>query len=295
MRSWREMWRAVGYKQLSLSVASAAAGALLGAGVQNFTDSKLRVVSIIAVVLCLGLVAVYASLTFRDRENMRSNQALREQAAQDTSSIISTISRLEKQVGVQILHQLVSEINDTTPLREDLLAKTVEDAEFEILILDLLSKTGRRPDTSQDHRLESYYSNLVRRTTEGVVYRRILQVEDPELRLSYLAHTPFRKHCQDVFQVREEKRNWYASIRVARRRYPYNFLIIDQKIVAVQLLREGESSAVDEQLNYCNLIISDPSGDLVEVFLNMWNDVLEATDTRTPTLKDFDTDAEVPT
>jgi hypothetical protein len=72
-------------------------------------------------------------------------------------------------------------------------------------------------------------------------------------------------------------------------------LIIDQKIVAVQLLREGESSAVDEQLNYCNLIISDPSGDLVEVFLNMWNDVLEATDARTPTLKDFDTDAEVPT
>lgn len=287
MPSWRGRWRAAGYKQYSLSIASAAAGALLGAGVQNLANSNLRVMSTIAVVLCLGLVAVYASLTARDREIAMANQALREKTAQDASSIISKIRQLEKQVGVEIRYQLVAEIDHTASWKEEILGQQVEIAKTEILVLDLLSATGRRPDTHQDYRLESYYSNLIQKAANGVLYHRVLQVEDPTMPTPCLPDTPFRKHCQEVCRVRKEKRNWNASIRVARRRYPYRFLIIDRKVVAVQL-SHSESNVVDEQLDYCNLVISDPGGDLVKVFLNMWSDAVEAQDTRLLTSEELD-------
>ncbi|MGH3898270.1 MAG: hypothetical protein ACRDTA_08445 [Pseudonocardiaceae bacterium] len=198
MPSWRCRWRAAGYKQYALPIASAAAGALLGAGVQNLANSNLRLMSTIAVVLCLGLVAVYARLTARDREITMANQVLREKAAQDTSSIISKIRQLEKQVGVEIRYQLVAEIDHTASWKEEILGQQVEIAKTEILILDLLSTTGRRPDTHQDYRLESYYSNLMKKATNGVLYHRVLQVEDPTMPTPCLPDTPFRKHCQEV-------------------------------------------------------------------------------------------------
>ncbi len=279
MLSWRGRWRAARYKQYLLPIASAAAGALLGAGAQNLINSDFRVASTIAVVLCLGLVAVYANLRARDHENAMTNQALREKAEQDTSSIISKIRQLEKQVGVEIRYQLVAEIDRTASWKEEILGQQIEIAKTEILILDLLSTTGQRPDTHRDYGLESYYSNLMQKAANGVLYHRVLQVEDPTMPAPRLPDTPFRKHCQEVCSVRKEKRNWNASVRVARRRYPYRFLIIDRKVVAVQLSR-SESNVVDEQLDYCNLVISDPGGDLVEVFLNMWRDAVEAQDTR---------------
>ena len=49
----------------------------------------------------------------------------------------------------------------------------------------------------------------------------------------------------------------------------------------MQLLRIGETNTVDDQIIYCNLLISDPGGDLIKVFLDMWNDLAEARDTRT--------------
>ncbi len=287
MGSWRGRWRAAGFKEYSLAIASAAAGALLGAGVQNFADSTLRMMSTISVALCLGLVAVYASLAARDRETKAANQLLRDQVAQDGAAVISTIRQLEKQVGVQVRYQLAADIKRITSFKEDLLVQEVERAKSEILALDLLSETGRRPDTLRDDMLEPYYAILLQRAADNVVYRRVFQVEDPLVPLSYIQDTPFRRHCQEVCRVREESRNWNASIRVARRRYPYKFFIIDRKIVIVQLLCIGESAVVEEQIFYCDLAISDPGGDLVKVFLDMWNDVVEARDTRTLVWEEF--------
>lgn len=161
--------------------------------------------STIAVVLGLCLVAVYANLTARDREITMANQVLREKVAQDTSSIISKFRQLEKQVGVEIRYQLVAEIDHTASWKEEILGQQVEIAKTEILILDLLSTTGRRPDTHQDYRLESYYSNLMQKATSGVLYHRVLQVEDPTMPTACLPDTPFRKHCQEVCRVRKRK------------------------------------------------------------------------------------------
>ena len=103
------------------------------------------------------------------------------------------------------------------PLKEDLVSPEVGRAKNEILVLDLLSAAGRRPDTFQDDRLEPYYSDLIKRVADGVQYRRILQVANPVIPVSCLPDTPFRKHCREACKMREEKRNWNASIRVARR------------------------------------------------------------------------------
>ena len=96
MLSWRDRWRTVRYKHYLPSIASAVAGALLGAGVQSLADSNLRVASAISIVLCLGLIAVYTNLATRDRENTAANQILREQTKQDASSVMSMIRQLEK-------------------------------------------------------------------------------------------------------------------------------------------------------------------------------------------------------
>src|SRR5262249_38415514 len=161
---------------------------------------------------------------------------VRNQVAEDGASVISTVRQLEKQVGVQIRHQLAVDVKNVMSFREDLLVQEVERAKSEILVLDLLSEVGRRSDTLRDAMFAPYYAMLLRRVIDGVAYRRIFQVEDPLTPLSYIQDTPFRQHCQEACRIREESRNWNASIRVARRRYPYKFLIIDRKVVILQLL-----------------------------------------------------------
>src|SRR5262249_18469251 len=104
----------------------------------------------------------------------------------------------------------------------------------------------------------------------GIRYRRYLQVPDTAAPFAFVAEAPsqsedtFARHCVKMCEMHNEGRD--VTLRVTPTNFPYKFLIIDRKVLILQL----QELRGTEPRTMCELVISDPRGQLIQHFLGMW-------------------------
>lgn len=314
------MLKNLSYRRLVLSLGSAAAGAVLGVALQSLLDTQLRLTAALVAVLCLGLIGILVTLASqsdtlvhieeevlgRTAELVSHTEAasadlLRQTEAASASftmtlretgdSLLESIETLRRQVGLHVAIQLLQQVNELQSVNDDLVIQAVQRAKTEILVLDLLSSTGVRPDIEMRkdlmvNHLDSILTR-VRESVPGISYRRICQVDAIDsknvLPFAGVQDSAFIEHCVEMCRMKAEGQQ--VVLRVTRKTYPYKFVIIDHEILVLQLHHLGDDTDSDEQRIWCELIIADPKQELMPAFLKMWQSIEDDPETRTISLR----------
>ncbi|MBB5627173.1 hypothetical protein [Sphaerisporangium krabiense] len=279
---------------------SALVGAVLGAAVQEVLTTELRLAAAIAVVLCVTVIGLFAALlaTLESRrqadiEVSESNQALlwtvRKEAVelgdrfqQASIAIAAEVRDLSKRFGLHVEQLLLEEVNAMDSLDDDKTAQLMLSAQQELFVLDLISEEGHWPDGAMqaDHS-KDFFETLVQKVRgapPSFTYKRIVQVSDPLRSLRNAKTTGFIRHCHAMLDLRKRKGH-RVTLRVARRRFPFKFMLMDRTKLVIQL---QEYSDVDESLRiWGEILISDPSSELIKIFLNIWAELDDDQHTRT--------------
>lgn len=289
-------WRVI------IAVCGALVAAVLGAAVQEVLDSRTRVVASAALVVCVVAVALLATLGVMIDGRRQSDQDIltevRDAVAEHRDTATATNSRiaslagqltmLSRSIGMKVDTMLLEELNTARTLDCDRTVQLMLTAREEIRILDLLLEDGRWPDEAMD---QSYQANsldaflaLLRRTSPPISYKRLIQVRDPAQSLRNARTPSLVKHCHDIMDLRRT-RGSKVSLRVTRQRFPFKFIIIDRAALVLQLQEYGSD---EEDLRiWGEVLVTDPGGQLVAVFRDIWDELIEDPSTRTVTLADL--------
>ncbi|MFF4490760.1 hypothetical protein ACFY0F_30550 [Streptomyces sp. NPDC001544] len=289
-----------------LAVLGGGIGAILGAVVQELLNTDLRVVAAIATVLAMLAIGTLAALgALIDSHRGTNDQLLgdaralvaaidQERAEQNavlsrTSSILSTeLRNLSAQFGLRVSRLLLSDVNAMETLDEDKSAQLIFSVQEELCVLDILSEEGHWPDESMDSQhSEDFFRELIRlidSLTPGVAYKRIVQVMNPTAAPLRAKSSTFIGHCHDMLDMREE-RNSRVSLRVARTRFPFKFMLIDRSRLVLQLQEYGQG---EQRLTiWGEILIEDPSKQLVSIFREIWDQIDDDPLTRTIIRRDL--------
>ncbi|MBO3748039.1 hypothetical protein J5X84_18350 [Streptosporangiaceae bacterium NEAU-GS5] len=261
------------------------AGAVLGAAVQELLNTQLRLLAAIAVVLCVSLVAGVAALLSTlesrrqaDEEISRNSKSLADDLEIEfqslAASVTADIQRLSKQFGLKVEKVLLEELNSIESLSDDRTAQMVFSAQHELCVLDWLSDLGRWPDEAMEagysRRFFEELMNTIRSRPPEFKYRRIVQVRNPAELLANAATPGFVRHCHDMLDLRAA-RDHNISLRVARRRFPFKFILVDRDRLVLQLQRHGDSG--EDLAIWGEILITDPAGGLVSIFRKIWDEL----------------------
>jgi hypothetical protein len=288
--------------RIILTVSSALAAAVLGAAVQEMLDTKLRLAAASVLVVCVLVIALLAGLAAAIDSRRRADEDIiaaiqmqetgQREIAASTSDRITALAeetrRLSRNIGMKVDTMLLSELNTAKTIDADRTSQLMFSAQEEIRILDLILDDGRWPDEAMD---QSYQHNafdtflaLLRRTDPSIAYKRIIQVTNPATSLKNAQTLSIVKHCHDILDLQRTKGK-KVSLRVTRRRFPFKFILIDKDALVLQLEEYGRSG---EDLEiWGEVLVSDPGGQLVNVFSNIWDELLDDPSTRTVTLSDL--------
>lgn len=279
IRTRARMWR------VAAGVASATAGALLGTAMQEYSDTPIRLLSIIAIAIAVVLIAVCVALLVFSRDADEIEKAWEERASAERRELLDGLRSLEQQVGVQVVCQSVTELNQHNAAEDDKVIQAIRAAASKIYILDIAPASGRRPDASVRRQIMSvHFDALNAKAAGGIEYKRVTQVEDVARGLRGISDETFLRHYSTMC-ARRESRDITATLKVTKLRYPYEFIIIDERIVIVQL-HEVDAA---ERLTWCEMIVSDPSQEMIGTFLGMWNDLYDSEFSRTMSRREVDT------
>lgn len=213
--------------QVVLAISGAAAGAVLGAVVQDQLTSPLDLAYLTLGVVCLLVIGLATTLIGAIDTSKQSQDAvlhrieatstqLREvldastreveralgASREDLGSLVSAASQdtreflldLSRQVTLRVRSQSVAETNHYRSPDEDLVVRAFRKADHEILALDRLTSTGVRPDVMIDpEKMRWHLSAIEERVRAGVRYHRVLQVDDSLLRRPFQT---FRKSLE---------------------------------------------------------------------------------------------------
>lgn len=299
--SWmKKHWRPI------LAVGSALTGAVLGAAVQEVLNTNLRLMAAITAVLSIAVIGLLATLLATtdarkaaEAEILENIRSLVDEYRRDSARIDGRVSesvarlggemdKLAKQFGLRVERQLITELNTVRSLDEDVTARLVSAAEEEICVLDLLSDDGRWSDEVMEQGYSRRYFELltekVRNAPPGLAYRRTVQVADPAQALAQARSAGFVKHCRDMLELRSLKRH-KVSLRVAQRRFPFKFIIIDRTHLVLQL-QEYHESQTRLQI-WGEIVITDSAGALISIFQEIWAELNDDPRTRAVTLADL--------
>nr|WP_296068805.1 hypothetical protein [uncultured Actinoplanes sp.] len=293
-------------RQVLITVLGALVGAILGAAVQELLDTKYRLITGILVVLSLATLSLLASLsaivttveegiekTLRESRSAaaaheeklaRTEAGLRLSAEQTTKAI----EVLTDHFGFRVQRLLLSDVNSLRSLEEDETAKLILSAKREICILDLISDDGHWPDESINDGHSRKYFDALAKKIEGsgtnLSYKRVVQVREPRSTLPRVRSVICAEHYTRMLDLRDTREH-RISIRVARQRFPFTLVIIDDSLLIIQL---AEFNAGSSSLKiWCDLLITDPNKKLINLFLMFWEQIYEDEHTRALSHDDF--------
>lgn len=249
------------------SLVSLVAGALLGtlfddtikdAGALTVSLAGLTVVCLVAFALMLGGVIT------------------------QNRDVAHQLEGLRRGLGQTVGYQLVEDLTSPT---EDPVSAAVSAAESEILVLDMVDSEGERPAHSMESSvLTGFLEALMRRADSDprVRYHRICQVREPQGPL-LTAPGSYYEHVRGICARKSRGDNRF-SLRAARLRYPFKFIMIDSRVVMLQLNRYDER---DHREAWSELLFVNADPALVEAFQDIWTDVRDDHRTRALQVSDI--------
>lgn len=278
------------HSKVVLALASLITGTIFGAAAHDIVSSRLRLLGAIVAVLSLGIVALVTSQAVfaesrrdADKKLVASANLILEDARKSISeqskelhvfsgNLQRSMKSLEAQFGMRVERLLLADLNAMDPQAEVASERMIYSVQRQLYVLDLLSEDGRWPDeaTNQD-RVGQYFTALVQRIQESsppLIYKRIFQVPDPASRLPSIDNENLIAHCREVLALHQE-RHHRVSMKVARRRFPFKLILIDDNFLIIQF-QEYDSAGKAFQL-WGELRISDPQRDLISVFREIWD------------------------
>jgi hypothetical protein len=292
--------------KVALAVISGLAGAVVGAAFQYLlTDFNpwITIVGLLGLaVSALGAtqVAVTESRAKADesisahaksiaQSVQESQQAQRDRIADLASRMKESVDVLVNQFGLRVERLLVSDTDNYSSVAEDSSAQMIFSAESELLILDLLADDGGWPDDAMNQiLLDQAFAKiieLVEAPQSQLTYKRIIQVPDPAIGLLNIKNGNLLRHCHDILRVRgrgtAKKR---AVLRVAKQRFPFKFVLIDQTKLILQLQQYSDGQKLSL---WGELQIADPSRNLIAIFRQIWDEIDYDDETRNARLTDL--------
>jgi hypothetical protein len=280
------------HSKIILAVASLIIGSIFGATAQDIISSRFRLLGAIVAVLSLGIVAlvtgqavVAESRRDSDKELVASANAtldetrksLREQG-KDLQGLSGNLQRrmksLEAQIGMRVERLLLAEVNSMDVLDEDASAQLIYSVQRRLYVLDLISEDGRWPDEAMNQDLVSqYFTGLAKRIRESsppLIYKRIFQVPNPNSSFPGITNSNLIDHCREILDLHRDRLH-RVSVRVARQRFPFKIILIDENFLILQL-QEYDSAGKAFKL-WGELRISDPRRELIPIFREIWDQI----------------------
>jgi hypothetical protein len=266
---FQRLWRPI-----TLAVFSAIAGAVLGALADDLLQQSDQILRAIAVVVSLMAVGLFAMLLAHDKSAQSTRTALSDQLTALNKDLSQRIELVSKQYGLSVDRVMLAEIAQLGRMEDDRTAQRFLSAKRELLVLDVLSEGGHWPTSAlPEEYSRTFYDSLVAHVEANsppLVYKRIIQVEDMAEPFRHATTASVREHCEQMVRLRREQGPRIALF-VAEKRMPYKFIIIDETMLILQLLEYD-----DEKRNlriWQELAVSDPRGDLVSAFREIWTDI----------------------
>ncbi|GAA0496491.1 hypothetical protein Ade02nite_17070 [Paractinoplanes deccanensis] len=241
-----------------LTLASAFAGAILGAVVQNEINGPRRPLEMAVGLLGLTVIGLSAAVVAMTRSTQHA------------------VEGLSQILDITVRCQMLQDVNRYRAPGDDLVVRAFQEAEREILVLDRVTDEGVRPDVQMQSNVMAWHLDAILDRVEkaGIRYRRYCQVPDTSKPFGgdqpgLQAENTFVRHCLRMCEMHAAGRD--VSLRVTPTTFPYKFLIVDRKILILQLqeLRETDDGRWEPRTR-CELVISDPRGQLIQHFLAMW-------------------------
>jgi len=241
-----------------LTLSSAVAGSILGAVVQNEISGPGRLEDMAVLLLCLTVIGLAAAVVAMSRSTQQS------------------VEDLFQVLDITVRCQMLKDVNQYRSPGDDLVVRAFQEAQREILVLDRVTESGVRPDIAMQSNVMAWHLDAILDRVEkaGIRYRRYCQVPDTEAPFSFAEDGPsventFARHCVRMCEMHSAGRD--VSLRVTPTSFPYKFLIIDRKVLILQLQELCETDDNErEPRTMCELVISDPRGQLIQHFLGMW-------------------------
>jgi len=296
------------HSKVILALASLIIGAIFGAAAGDIISSSFRLLGAVAVVLSLAVVALITSQAVltesrrdADKKLVASADATLEDARKSigeqnkelqvfSGNLQRSMKSLEAQFGMRVERLLLAKLNAMDPVDEVASEQMIYSVQRQLYVLDILSEDGRWPDeaTNQD-RVSQYFTALVRRIRDSsspLIYKRIFQVPDPASRLPEIGNENLVVHCREVLALHRERLH-RVSMKVARRRFPFKMILIDDHSLIVQL-QEYDSTGKAFHL-WGDLLISDPQRELISIFREIWDQIDGDDESRSLTESDLPT------
>jgi len=126
---------------------------------------------------------------------------------------------------------------------------------------------------------------MLEKARNGVPYRRICQTIESATPVTF-GDAVFTKHCIDMCELRASATGT-ALLKIVDMRYPYKFMVIDREVVVLQLHEIKEVEGSTQRTIWCELVVKDTTGDLVGVFLDMWDRLSDSETARTVNANDI--------
>lgn len=248
------------------------AGAILGVALDRMinTDATIELAGL--TLLCVVVVALFVMVREHDDTVDRLER---------------NIALLRDQFGVTVDCQLLKDVNARHSTREDPVSQVMMEAQHEILVVDLIPASGIRSDWSMRSDLaRSHLQSVLDRVKEvpgEIAYRRVCQVQTFTQPLARVQDDVFREHCIETLGLKAQI-GTCVSLKISPVVYPYKFFIVDRQVLILQLNSIGENGVFAMERE---LIIRDPGGELVSVFLELWNELVEHPGTRSVVRGEF--------
>ncbi|MFG1955547.1 hypothetical protein [Micromonospora sp. NPDC048830] len=283
-----ERWRIV------VAVSGALIAAILGAAVQELLDTSLRMAAAIVVVVGLGAVASFAALAaIVEARNAADAELLTEVRAGTAHqqslarSLANEVHVLSQHIGLRVDTMLLGELKKAKSVDDDRTVQLMLTATREVRILDLLLEDGQwpgeaMPETHQNNAFDAFLA-MLRRPASVVSYKRVIQVSDPANSLRRAKAGRLVEHCYDILEL-QKQRIGRASLRVTRRRFPFKFILIDDTGLVLQLQEYGDHGGLRI---WGEVLVVDPGSQLIGVFRDIWDEIVDDPSTRTVTAADL--------
>ncbi len=261
-------------------------GAVVGAVIDNYVKGGFtNNTDLVVTVFFLGLIIVLAYVSYHLSHE-----------EQEEGEVLKVLDRLERRLGLRVQYQETNLLNKQNQgeTAVDKVRELISNANEEILILDFNDSSMPRYDYAleQDLRIEHYKSLMERVKHHALrhtsfVYKRICQLNPNNMTLKDTNDSVFLRHCQDMIVARQQNdhRVYLQKTGIV---YPFTFVVIDKVYLILHLVGVKQVGTHLESYLKGEIIIYDPQRELVEVFLNAWENV--ENDIRTKTIDDHEFD-----
>jgi hypothetical protein len=246
------------------------AGAILGAVFQSSIRGLTVLLIVVVTLTMLSLVlfaAVVAVLSQVQADHSRD-------VMRAVSEVDRELAVLRDSLGQTVEYQVIDELNHRIrSTMEDPVTRAVLSARSEILVLDIVDGSGERPAHAMSDNLAREFLDVLMKHVEdtaNVEYHRICQMEDPREQLP-TASAHYYRHLIAICRHRVNH-DYRFSLKAANVRYPFKFMLIDRRILMLQLSRYDRTTRHAREA-WSEVLFSDAEPALVTAFYDMWRDV----------------------